>query len=121
MKNTRKVLTSLKPRVSFGITGRSDFDAYKSLSTYNTNGSYLFDGRWVTGYAPSSNANPDLAWEKSVAINLGVDFVLWNRLRGSVEYFDRSSKDLLYTYTAPQPPFVYSTILVNVGTTKIPV
>ena len=76
MKNTRKVLTSLKPRVSFGITGRSDFDAYKSLSTYNTNGSYLFDGRWVTGYAPSSNANPDLAWEKSVAINLGVDFVL---------------------------------------------
>ena len=40
MKNTRKVLTSLKPRVSFGITGRSDFDAYKSLSTYNTNGSY---------------------------------------------------------------------------------
>ena len=90
----------------------------KSLSTYNTNGSYLFDGRWVTGYAPSSNANPDLAWEKSVAINLGVDFVLWNRLRGSVEYFDRSSKDLLYTYTAPQPPFVYSTILVNVGTTK---
>jgi len=59
-----------------------------------------------------------LAWEKSVAINLGVDFVLWNRLRGSVEYFDRSSKDLLYTYTAPQPPFVYSTILVNVGTTK---
>ena len=29
MKNTRKVLTSLKPRVSFGITGRSDFDAYK--------------------------------------------------------------------------------------------
>ena len=118
MKNTRKVLTSLKPRVSFGITGRSDFDAYKSLSTYNTNGSYLFDGRWVTGYAPSSNANPDLAWEKSVAINLGVDFVLWNRLRGSVEYFDRSSKDLLYTYTAPQPPFVYSTILVNVGTTK---
>lgn len=68
MKNTRKVLTSLKPRVSFGITGRSDFDAYKSLSTYNTNGSYLFDGRWVTGYAPSSNANPDLAWERALRL-----------------------------------------------------
>lgn len=118
MKDLRKVVTSLKPRLSYGVTGRSDFDAYKSLSTYSTNGSYLFDGAWVTGYAPSSNANPDLAWEKSVAINAGIDFSLWNRVRGSVEYFDRRSKDLLYTYMAPQPPFVYSSILVNVGTTK---
>ncbi len=55
--------------------------------------------------------------EKSVAINLGVDLFM-DCLRGSVEYFDRSSKDLLYTYSAPDPPFVYSTILVNVGTTK---
>lgn len=118
MADMRRVVNSLKPRLSFGITGRSDFDAYKSLSTYSANGSYLFDGHWVTGYAPSSNANPDLAWEKSVAINAGIDFVLWNRLRGSIEYFDRRSKDLLYTYTAPQPPFVYPSILVNVGTTK---
>lgn len=118
MKGLTKVVSSLKPRVSFGITGRSDFDAYQSLSTYSTNGSYLFDGQWITGYAPSSNANPGLAWEKSIAVNAGADFVLWNRLRGSVEYFDRRSENLLYTYTAPQPPFVYSTILVNVGSTK---
>lgn len=118
MKNLRQTVTSLKPRVSFGITGRSDFDAYRSIATYNTNRSYYFDGKWVTGYAPSSNANPNLSWEKSVAVNAGIDFVLWNRLRGSVEYFDRRSQDLLYTYTAPQPPFVYSSILVNVGTTK---
>lgn len=118
MEGTRSVLNSLKPRVSFGITGRSDFDAYRSLSTYNTNGSYLFNDQWVVGYAPSSNANPGLAWEKSVAVNAGVDFSLWNRLRGSVEYFDRRSEDLLYTYTAPQPPFVYSSILVNVGSTR---
>lgn len=118
MKNMRGVVNSLKPRVSFGITGRSDFDAYQSLSTYNTSGSNLFNGQWITGYAPSSNANPDLGWEKSKAINIGIDFMLWKRLRGSIEYFDRRSEDLLYTYTAPQPPFVYSTILVNVGTTK---
>ena len=36
----------------------------------------------------------------------------------SIEYFDRRSEDLLYNYTAPQPPFIYNTILVNVGTTK---
>ena len=110
---------SLKPRVSYGVTGRSDFDAYKSLATYSTYSSYYIDNQWLNGYAPSLNANPDLAWEKSTAFNVGIDFVALNsRLRGSVEYFDRRSKDLLYNYTAPQPPFIYNTILVNVGTTK---
>ena len=110
---------SLKPRISYGVTGRSDFDAYRSLSTYSGYGVYLIDNEWIKGYAPSLNANQDLAWEKSTAFNVGVDFVAFDsRLRGSVEYFDRRSQDLLYNYTAPQPPFIYNTILVNVGTTK---
>ena len=110
---------SLKPRVSYGVTGRSDFNAYQSIATYSTRGAYLIDNQWINGYAPSLNANPDLAWEKSTAFNVGVDFVALNsRLRGSIEYFDRRSKDLLYNYTAPQPPFIYNTILVNVGTTQ---
>ena len=110
---------SLKPRISYGVTGRSDFDAYKSISTYSTYSSYYINNQWINGYAPSLNANPDLAWEKSTAFNIGVDFVTLNsRLRGSVEYFDRRSQDLLYNYTAPQPPFIYNKILVNVGTTK---
>ena len=115
----KSTFQSLKPRISYGVTGRSDFDAYKSLSTYSGYGAYLIDGQWINGYAPSVNANPDLAWEKSTAFNVGVDFVALNsRLRGSVEFFDRRSKDLLYNYTAPQPPFIYKSILVNVGTTK---
>ncbi len=118
LSDHKETINSLKPRVSYGVTGRSDFGSYLSLSTYSTSGSYLFDGTWTTGYAPSVNANPNLAWEKSVAINVGVDFSLWNRLRGSIEYFDRRSEDLLYRYTAPQPPFVYDNILVNVGTTQ---
>ena len=110
---------SLKPRISYGVTGRSDFNAYQSIATYSGYSAYLIDGQWINGYAPSLNANPDLAWEKSKAFNIGLDFVtLNNRLRGSVEYFDRRSEDLLYNYTAPQPPFIYNTILVNVGTTK---
>lgn len=77
------------------------------------------DGQWVTGYAPSANANPSLGWEKSKALNIGIDFEMFkSRLRGSIEYFDRRSEDLLYNYTAPQPPYVWSSILVNVGTTK---
>ena len=115
----QQTFQSLKPRVSYGVTGRSDFNAYQSIATYSTRGAYLIDNQWTNGYAPSLNANPDLAWEKSTAFNVGIDFVALNsRLRGSVEYFDRRSQDLLYNYTAPQPPFIYNTILVNVGTTK---
>ena len=118
-ESVANVFQSLKPRVSYGVTGRSDFDAYQSLATYSGYGAYYMNGAWINGYAPSVNANPDLAWEKSTAFNVGLDFVAVNgRLRGSVEYFDRRSKDLLYDYTAPQPPFIYSNILVNVGTTK---
>ena len=118
LQDHSRIVQSLKPRVSYGVTGRSGFDSYKSLSTDSTRNSYIFNGQWVTGYAPSLNANPGLAWEKLVSMNIGVDFVLLNgRLRGSVDLFDRQSRDLLYTYTAPQPPYIYNNILVNVGTT----
>lgn len=119
LKSLAEKVQSLKLRTSYGVTGRSDFDPYQSLATYSSRGSYYIDNQWVTGYAPSVNDNPKLGWEKSTAFNIGLDFVLLNsRLRGSVEYFDRRSEDLLWRYTAPQPPFVYDNILVNVGTTK---
>lgn len=118
MADYSQMVQSLKPRFSYGMTGRSDFDPYKSISTYSAAGTYLIDGAWVTGYRPSSNANPNLGWEKLSSFNVGVDFMLFNRINGSIEYFDRRSQDLLYNYTAPQPPYVYSNILVNVGTTQ---
>ncbi len=119
LKDGLQMFQSLKPRISYGVTGRSDFDAYMSLATYSTRSAYYINNQWIKGYAPSLNANPDLAWEKSTAFNVGIDFVtLKSRLRGSVEFYDRRSKDLLYNYTAPQPPFIYNNILVNVGTTK---
>jgi TonB-linked SusC/RagA family outer membrane protein len=118
MDPASSVLKSLKPRFSYGVTGREPGASYQSLSTYSTRHQYFIDGEWVVGYAPSSNANPILSWEKSESYNIGVDFDLWNRLRGSVEYYIRRSPDLLYQYTAPQPPYVHPTILVNVGTTS---
>ena len=119
LKENLNMFQSLKPRISYGVTGRSDFSPYQSMPTYGSYGQYYLNGQWINGYAPTLNANPDLAWEKSTAFNVGLDFVTLNsRLRGSIEYYDRRSKDLLYNYQAPQPPFIYSTILVNVGTTK---
>jgi len=111
-------LNSLKPRVSYGVTGRRG-GSNVSRPTYSTSGRYFVDGEWVTGYRPAANANPDLRWEKVVAANIGLDFAMFdNRLRGSIDLYERRSPDLLYTYTAPQPPFVHSTILVNVGETR---
>lgn len=118
LKDYVQTVQSLKPRFSYGMTGRSDFDPYKSISTYSAAGNYFIDGQWITGYRPSSNANPNLGWEKLSSFNVGVDFMLFNRLNGSIDYFDRRSMDLLYNYTAPQPPYVYSSILVNVGTIR---
>ncbi len=112
------VLKSLKPRFSYGVTGREPSDSYMSLATYSTRHQYFMDGEWVVGYAPVKNANPILSWEKSESYNLGVDFDFCGRLRGSIEYYVRRSPDLLYNYTAPQPPYVHPSILVNVGTTS---
>lgn len=113
------IIQSLKPRFSYGETGRSNFDPYLTLTTYTSSGNYYpFDGQWILGFKPTNNVNPNLAWEKATSFNVGVDFMLWNRLSGSIEFFDRRSKDLLYTYTAPQPPYIYDNIMVNVGTMK---
>ena len=111
-------INSLKPRVSYGVTGRRG-GSNVSRPTYGSHGQYYMDGEWVKGYRPASNANPDLRWEKLVAVNAGIDFVFFdNRLRGSLDLYDRRSPDLLYNYTAPQPPFIHSSILVNVGETQ---
>ena len=111
-------INSLKPRISYGVTGRRG-GSNVARPTYGSHGQYFMDGEWVRGYRPATNANPDLRWEKLVAVNAGVDFVFFdNRLRGSLDLYDRRSPDLLYNYTAPQPPFIHSSILVNVGETQ---
>ena len=111
-------INSLKPRISYGVTGRRG-GSNVSRPTYGSHGQYYLDGEWVRGDRPATNENPDLRWEKLVAVNAGVDFVFFNnRLRGSLDLYDRRSPDLLYNYTAPQPPFIHSSILVNVGETQ---
>ncbi len=120
MDGTKGWLDELRVRASYGVTGREAGGDYASLSTYESKGSnYYMDGQWVPGYGISRNPNPNLGWETAVVYNYGIDFeVLGRKLTGSIEYFDRRSEDLLYQYTAPQPPYVFNSIQLNLGSTK---
>ena len=120
MSPVRNWLDELRLRASYGVTGRNANSDYASLATYESKGSnYFMDGVWVEGYGVSRNANPNLGWETAVVYDYGIDFALFgNRLTGSIEYYDRRSENLLYTYTAPQPPYVYDNITLNLGTTQ---
>lgn len=111
-----KWLDELKLRAGFGMTGNQDFDNYKSLFLVKTDGNFYYDGNWSTAYAPASNANPDLRWEKKAEYNVGVDFsFLNNRLSGTIDYYYRLTTDLLYNYNVPVPPYDYGTYFTNVG------
>ncbi|MBE6232059.1 MAG: SusC/RagA family TonB-linked outer membrane protein [Bacteroidales bacterium] len=109
-------LSELKLRAGFGVTGNQDFSSYKSLLLMEPFSYYYFDGKWVTSYAPASNANPDLAWERKNEFNVGLDFAFFdNRFGGTVDYYYRLTTNLLYNYTVPVPPYDYGTIFTNVG------
>lgn len=112
-----KVINYLKFRVGYGITGNSGFSNNASRVTLGGGGKYLFpDGNYYETYGPSRNPNPNLKWETKRELNLGLDFRMVNdRLSGSIDVFKRTTKDLLDTYTTPQPPYVQSSIYANVG------
>ncbi|WDF56716.1 SusC/RagA family TonB-linked outer membrane protein [Mucilaginibacter sp. KACC 22063] len=108
----------LKLRVGYGITGNSGFANNASRVTLGGGGRYLYpDGQYLETYGPNRNPNPDLKWETKRELNIGADFsLIGNRLSGKLELFKRTTKDLLDTYTSPQPPFIQSSIYTNVGT-----
>ena len=77
---------------------------------------YYYDGQWVTSYAPASNPNPNLAWERKNEFNVGLDFAFFNnRFGGTIDYYYRLTTNLLYNYTVPVPPYDYKSIFTNVG------
>ncbi len=118
MKDIRNI-DDLKLRFGFGIAGRQDFDRYTSLATYSGAGQWLADGQWIQVFGPGNNPNPNLGWEKAINYNLGVDYSFFNgRLNGSVDFFLRQSRDMIYNYTAPVPPLISSEIWMNVGKTE---
>lgn len=114
-----KWINDLKVRADYGVTGNQNFDSYLSLNTMTGFGDYYYNGKYFTVWGPSKNVNPDLKWEKGINWNIGLDFSLLNyQLTGSVNYYNRTQKDLLGNYNVPIPPYLYSTTFVNVGTMK---
>lgn len=112
-------INELKLRAGYGVTGNQDFSNYQSLLLMKTSGRFYYNGKWINTYAPASNANPDLGWEKKAEWNVGVDFsVLDNRLSLTLDYYQRRTTDLLYTYQVPTPPYVYNEMFTNVGEIK---
>ncbi len=119
MKDTKWV-NDLKLRVGYGITGNQDgLQPYKSLDVYTASGTYYSNGSWPTAYRLSQNANPDLKWEETSMLNIGLDFTLFNsRLNGTIEWYDKRTSDMLYNYEVSTPTYVYNTISANVGDMK---
>lgn len=120
MRNTDRWLNELKLSVGYGVTGnQSGLDPYKTLQLYGSSGQYYESGSWMPAYAISQNANPDLKWEQTSMLNIGLDFsVLDNRLGGRIEWYNKKTSDMLYTYPVPTPPYLYDQMMANVGDMK---
>lgn len=92
----------LKLRSSYGVTGNASIGNFASLGLYSYGDDY--DGS--PGGAPSQLENPDLTWETQENFNIGLDFGFFNKINGTVEYFERLSSDLiLYVPISPTTGF----------------
>ncbi len=109
-------IDNLKIRAGYGITGTEPSSPYMSQISLNYGDRFLYNGKWIQGISPVRNANPDLRWEKKKELNFGLDFsFLKGRITGNVDVYKRRTEDMLYDYSVPVPPNLYSTTTANVG------
>lgn len=112
------VFDDLKFRVGYGVSGNSlGFDAFYSRQVYGSTGWFTSaDGDNYRVLGATRNANPDLKWEKTAMLNVGLDFGFFNnRLSGTVEYYDKRTSDLIYNYRVSTLLYPYSEMWANVG------
>lgn len=110
-------INNLKIRIGYGISGNQNgISSYNSLAVMSPSGLTNVNGSNAVSFSYSRNNNPDLKWETKYTFNVGVDFGMYdNRLRGTIDYYRSATKDLLYSYSVPVPPFLYNTLLANIG------
>lgn len=112
-------LTNLKLRASYGLVGNQAIDPYQTQGLLNSYSFKFGENDPVVGYLPSSQlANPDLKWETTRSLNLGVDFgFLQDRITGTVEYYHSITTDLLML-TSIEQTSGYATQLRNIGSVR---
>ena len=108
---------TLKLRGSWGVTGNDRIGDYQYSSTLLADFFYPIAGQSALGTTPFGLANPDLKWEETTMINVGLDFgFMDNKITGALEYYSNTSDDLLMS--RPLPPALgipQGSITENVG------
>ena len=111
MESTQNWLDNLRAKVSYGTNGTQPGNYYRSLSLFSINYTYMSD----PAYQVSSYGNPHLTWESSYTWNAGIDFSLFkNRLRGTFEYYNKHTVDLINNASTPYTSG-WSSMTVNEG------
>lgn len=118
LKN-QKVLSNLKLRASYGVTGQQEgIDNYNYLPvyTYSVTGAEAFiNGQYINTYRPEAYVS-DLKWETTTSWNFGLDFgFLDGRIGGAIDFYTRKTKDLLASVPTAAGTNFSKTILTNVG------
>jgi TonB-linked SusC/RagA family outer membrane protein len=112
-------VTNLKLRVGYGVTGNTAIDPYSTQGLFGRI-PYAFGTSEASaiGYLPSQVSNPDLGWEKTAELNIGLDFGFLNdRISGSVDVYQKNTYDLLLSRNLPTTSG-YTSVLQNIGQTR---
>lgn len=116
-------LSSLKIRGSWGQLGNqdalsgSDSDYYPALNTYNLDSKYPFGGALNSGYYQRKYRLETISWEKASTWGIGVDFTLFNKLNGSIDYYNRKTTGIIMDVTVPKE-FALDAYKDNVGSMR---
>ena len=104
-----KAIDLLKIRASYGLNGNNGIAAYRAYGVYST---AIYNG--ISGMLPSRPENQELSWEKNETWNVGLDFGFFGRLRGSIDVYNRVTKDMLLNKSVPQTSG-FSSNFMNTG------
>jgi iron complex outermembrane receptor protein len=118
-----KVISNLKLRASYGITGQQDIEESQIyLSTYRfglSNSQFLFGNQIIQSTIPQPT-NPDIKWEETATAELGIDYGLWNnKFSGTLGVFQKNSKDLLLRSPLADGTNFTNNIIQNIGELQI--
>lgn len=113
-----KVLTNLKLRASYGTVGNTAINPYQTLGALSSV-NYNFGSTNLTGAYPTSVPNPNLTWEYTSTLNLGLDFGFFDgRITGAVDAYHQYTRSLLLPLSLPPTSGIPNSILTNVGQTQ---